>query len=323
MERSLWEQEGLKKLNDFLPEKIFDSHTHISDPSFINMAHKGGNEYRQDMAPLLCDPRELRMNHIPFPNPLMADVKGPAIPASDRMLLEELEADPGSVGEIIVHPSDTLEQIEERLTHPRIRGLKCYHSLMGSPDSWNAGIGEYLPEAAWEAAKKHHLVITLHMVRDAALADPGNQKYIQQMAKKYPEVVLILAHCARSFACWTGIEAIETVSHLDNVWYDFSGVCESPSMMQILKKVGVSRCLWGSDYPIVAMQGKCISLADGFYWIYPRDLEKFTSPTPIHSYPMTMENTMAVRQAFALLDLSRKDAEDFFWNNAMGLFFGT
>lgn len=320
MERNPWEQEALKKLDDFLPETIFDAHTHISDPSFINKPHKGGLEYRQEMSPLLCNPRELRMNHIPFPSAAMADFYGSAIQASDRMLLEELNSDSGSVGELIVHPNETADQIEARLKHSRIRGLKCYHTLLGQPDSFTAGIAEYLPEAAWEVAAKHRLVITLHMVRDAALADPGNQIYIQKMAQKYPDVVLILAHCARSFASWTAIESIETVSHLDNVWYDFSGICESPAMMQILKKAGIGRCMWGSDYPIVTTQGKCISLADSFYWIYPRDLANFTASTPVHSWPLIIENLMAVRQAFSILDLSRKDAENFFWHNAMNLF---
>lgn len=107
MERNPWEQEALKKLDDFLPETIFDTHTHISDPSFINKPHKGGLEYRQEMSPLLCNPRELRMNHIPFPSAAMADFYGSAIQASDRMLLEELNSDSGSVGELIVHPNET------------------------------------------------------------------------------------------------------------------------------------------------------------------------------------------------------------------------
>ncbi len=78
----------------------------------------------------------------------------------------------------------------------------------------------------------------------------------------------------------------------------------------------MERAVWEQDLGcvgeiIVTIQGKCVSPADVFYRIYPRDLENFVSATPVHSWPLTLENTMAVRQAFQLLDLSRKDVEDF------------
>lgn len=140
------------------------------------------------------------------------------------------------------------------------------------------------------------------------------------MAKRYPDAVLILAHCARAFASWTGVESVEKVADLHNVWFDFAAVCESPAMLQIFRKVGVERCLWGSDYPVCRARGKCISLADSFYWIYQKDLDAFSSKTRISDFTIATENLMAVRQAFILSDLPQTAVEDFFFHNAVRLF---
>jgi glutamate-1-semialdehyde 2,1-aminomutase len=204
--------------------------------------------------------------------------------------------------------------------HPHIRGFKCYHLVAGKQPAWQAGIGEYLPESAWQIAQEKEMCITLHMVRDRALADPGNRAYIRQMAQKYPRATLILAHAARGFAAWTTVESVAELADLENVWFDLSAICESPPMMAILKHCGVRRVLWGSDFPISMARGKAISLGDGFYWIYKQDLEHFKAATPIRATLVGIENLMAVQQACMLLDLGRQAVDDIFYNNAMRLF---
>lgn len=320
--------EAGKILNDFLPDKIFDAHAHLFDtqllPALTGNCERlvgGWEKYRQEMSPVLCNPRQLQINAISYPDAAMADRSSGLIKKSDAFLIEQLNLDAGNVGEIVVHPGETEEDLLKRLTHPGIRGFKCYHNISGIEDTWNATIDQYLPVSAWKVANDRKMVITLHMVRDHALADEQNLNYIRTMAKKYPDAVLILAHCARAFAAWTGIESVGKLSGLDNVWFDFSAVCESPAMVQILKKAGVKRCLWGSDYPVCRARGKAISLGNSFYWIYQRDLDNFVSKTRVNDYLIATENLMAVRQAFQLLELSEDAAEDFFWNNAQRLFF--
>ena len=316
-----------KILNDFLPDKIFDAHAHLFDTAFMPSLTKDyprliGNWelYQKEMTPVLCN-RTVRLNAVTYPDAAMADRSSGLIEKSDEFLLGELNKCSENVGEIVVHPSETEEDLEKRLVHPGVRGFKCYHNLSGCPVSWDATIDQYLPESAWAVANRRKMVITLHMVRDQALSDEQNLNYIRTMAKKYPDAVLILAHCARAFAAWTGIESVAKLSDLDNVWFDFSAVCESPAMIQILKKIGVKRCLWGSDYPVCRARGKAISLGNSFYWIYQRDLDHFASKTRVSDYLIATENLMAVRQAFQLTDLSDDAVEDFFWNNAQRLFF--
>ena len=312
-----YDREAAKILDDFLPPRMFDVHMHLSHLPSSGRERLDMDRYRADMRTLIGD-RELRCNGIVMPMPELKDDRERA--SSLAFLVEQLEAHPDSVGEILVMPWDSAEDIERQLVHPRIRGLKCYHFFAGTQPTFQAGIDEFLPESAWETAQAHGLCITLHMVRDRALADEGNLAYIKRMAARYPGVVLILAHAARAFAAWTAIETVEQLAGFDNVWYDFAGVCESPSMIQILKKIGVKRCMWGTDHPIAMQAGKAISIADTFYWIGERELAGFSAATALHSWHVGTENLMAVRQACLLADLTRSDVEDLFWNNAVSLF---
>ena len=322
--------EAAKILNDFLPQKIFDAHAHLYDSSFVPCL--AGNDtmsgvydmdsYKRDMIPVFGEDRELHLNMITYPDKAMTDPAHPSRDMADAFLVQQLEKNPGNAGEIITVPGDTPESLSKRLVHPRIKGFKCYHYCSGLPNSWNASIGQYLPEAAWQVADEKKLCITLHMVKDHALADPDNLYYITTMAERYPNATLILAHAARSFAAWTGIETVEKVAHLDNVWFDLSAVCESPAMMQIIKKTGTQRAMWGSDYPVSRYCGKAISLGDSFYWIYKKDLEAFSGATSFSSWLVGVENLMATRQACQLLDLDQKAIEDIFYGNAARLFGG-
>lgn len=328
-EYSRYDLEAAKKIDEFLPDKIFDTHAHLYDASFTPNISKVSafalrsrcevSDYVEDMKVLLGN-REARLNIITLPDADMADPHVEVRAASVEFIRDQLTRFNGNVGEVMVGPDDTVEDVERMLVHPDVVGFKCYHTLSHSKPTWNVSIEEFLPQSAWEVADRRGLVITLHMVRDAALSDPENSEYIVRMAKKYPNAVLILAHCARSFASWTAVDAIDTVKDLENVYFDFSGICEPAAMFQIMRKCGIGRCMWGSDYPVSRLVGKAISLADGFYWINEDDIAHFNKSGEVHSYSVGSENLMATRQACQMLDAGREDIERLFYKNASDLF---
>lgn len=315
-----------KILDDFLPDKIFDAHAHFYDGNFMQDMYKGRtpesilpDDYRRDMGPLLGG-RQVDFNMITWPDRSMGDPSTGTMVLADQFLVEQLNKEKTSVGEILVVPGETADHIEKRLVHDRICGFKCYHFMSSLKESFQAEIGDYLPESAWEIADKHGLCITLHMVRDSALADPANLRYIQTMARRYPNAVLILAHAARAFASWTGVETVEQLADYDNVWFDISAVCESPAIFQILNKTGTQRIMWGSDYDVSRLRGKAISLGDSFYWIYEQDLDMFESKTTLSFGLIGTENLMASRQACIMAGLTQDEVECVFYRNARNLF---
>ena len=319
-----FELEALKILEEFLPDKIFDAHAHIYDNR--NMPGSGSEDfytpasYRKDMAQILGNPSVIKLMAIPMPHKTMGDPSSDTLAKTDAYILRQLEQDADTVGEVMVYPGETAEHLAARFVHPRLAGIKCYHTLIQRPDTFQADIAEFLPESAWEVAQEKKLAITLHMVRDKALSDPRNMAYIKTMTKRYPDAKLILAHAARSFAVWTGLESVTELAGYDNIWFDLAAICESPVTFQILKKVSKERCMWGTDYPLVMPKGKAFSLADSFYWLYQREIDHFTSNVPIHAWPIAVENLMAARQACIMADLTQKEVEDLFYNNAARLF---
>lgn len=317
--------EARRILSDFVPDTVFDAHAHLFDERYTHFKCRSKldgpfevhdlERYLRFMAEILPG-RTVHANIIPYPDKCIA-VDEQARRDSDAFTVAQLEKDPLSVGEIMTAPTDTVEQLESHLIHPRIRGLKCYHLLARQTnDTDQCGVEEYLSEAAWEVANQRGLAITLHLVRDAALSDPGNLAYIRTMAKRYPNAILILAHAARAFAGWTGVEAVEQVADLDNVWFDCSAICESPPIFQILKKVGVSRCMWGTDYSISAVRARAISLAQGFFWLYENQLPALKG----RCLYVATETLLAIRQACIMADITPAQVEDLFYNNAARLF---
>lgn len=310
-----------KIINDFLPNKIFDVHMHLYHKDYM----VGESEtytlenYYKDLSKTIGD-REIVANVIPYPSKKVVMVSDDRVlNFTDEFLYGELNKNPNNVGEILVLPNDTEESITARIKGEQICGFKPYHLLNGASDTTQLDIEEYLPESAFSLANKLGKVITLHLVKDKALSDEKNLNYIITMAKKYKNAKLILAHAARGFASWTTVESVDKIKELDNVWYDLSAVCESPAIFEIIKKCGTSRVMWGSDYPISNIVGKAISLADKFYWI-----DKNSNPEiakEIEMISVFEENILAVRQASNMLDLTKKDIEDIFYNNAKRLFF--
>ena len=326
------DEKAIQELAQFLPDKIFDMHFHPGEASFNPNVYVPGScfaaigdritqdEYLRDHGRFLPKNVKLRTNMIMNPDPAMFEETGKLRRDSVQFLVEELERFPGNVAEVAVLAGDTRETIEYMLVHDLIRGFKCYHWTAPKDVTWQCTIDEYLPEAAWEIANERGFCITLHMVRDHALSDEENLRYICEHAEKYPNAKLILAHAARGFAAWTVMDAVEKVAKYPNIYFDFSAVCEPVPFMAIIKACGHKRVFWGSDYPVSMMRGTCVSVGSTFLWLYKEQLDACSSKTAVNAYLIGVQNLMAVRTACKLLDLDRQAVEDIFYNNAMEFF---
>ena len=123
----------LARLQDFIPEKVFDMHAHIhnvehieNNPDSLTIRH--GTATAQcflDEQKELYGERKVRGMLIPFPT---MNFKTPGIPEKvNEWFLQQLETAPTCVGEVFVKPGDTREYIESLLVSDRIKGFKCYH----------------------------------------------------------------------------------------------------------------------------------------------------------------------------------------------------
>jgi glutamate-1-semialdehyde 2,1-aminomutase len=186
--------------------------------------------------------------------------------------------------------------------------------------TWNAPIEAYLPEAHVQVADELGLTITLHMVRDRALADPVNQVTIRRYCEQYPNMRLILAHAARGFNPWHTIEGIHSLRGLDNVWFDTSAVTEAGAFEAIIETMGHERLLYGTDFHVSHLRGRCVAIGDSFHWFYANDMD--LTEKHIHLAPVLigLESIRSLRLACQRLKLRDGQIEDIFYHNAAQLF---
>ena len=314
-----YDREGIKILADFLPDKIFDAHMHVFDSAHLPMSYKVGERdtgdldaYHRAFGEMLSYPRVWRANMITSPDSAMREKGGKIIRMADEFLIGELNKSDLNVGEIIVSPLESACEIEKRLTHPRIRGLKVYFFLSAREKHGDESPDEYIPEGAWEVADKYSMPVTIHLVRSDALADPFNYNYIIDRAKKYKNAKIVLAHAGRAFASYAAIEGAEYVRKYENVLFDLSAICEPSPMAMLMKTVGVSRIMWGTDYPSTVDHGRAISVGRRFMWLGENVLGK--------CWLYAIENLMAVRDAAIIAKLSKTDVDRIFYNTAASVF---
>ena len=222
-------------------------------------------------------------------------------------------------GSICIDPADegaARKLVEE---NPNIIGLKPYHLFAKRKVTWDASIPEYLPEWAFRLADEKGLLITLHMVKDDAIADPDNQKAIKAMCTKYPNARLILAHAARCFHAPNAYKGLPALEGLDNVWFDASAICETEPYMEILLRFGPKKLLWGSDYPVCCTRGRAVTIGLDFIWLQDDTVRWDNLKTKCRPVVTGLESLRALKAACRYTGMKSNDIESIFSGNAKEL----
>ena len=226
-----------------------------------------------------------------------------------------------SRGQMIISPDMDAETILDEVRRLGMTGLKCYHTMALDIDTptWEAPIEAYLPEDHAAAADTLGLTITLHMVRDRALADPVNQATIRRYCRSYPNMRLILAHAARGFNPWHTIEGIESLRGLDNVWFDTSAVTEAGAFEAIVETMGHEKLMYGTDFHVSHVRGRCVAVGDSFHWLYADEMDLEEKHTSLQPVLIGLESLRSLRLACQRLKLRDQQIEDIFYGNAATL----
>lgn len=241
------------------------------------------------------------------------------VQAANDLVASEMQRSASCRGLMIIRPDDDPVHVETQLQRHRFDGFKVYHLFAARPDTFHATQDEFLPPWAWELAHTYRLVIMMHLVRAKALSDQLNQSYIQSNCRRYPNAKLILAHAARGFNANHTINAISNLRGLENVWFDSSAVCEPSALEAIIENFGTTRLLYGSDFPVSELRGRCVSVGDGFYWLHDNNAKW---DEWLHGSPQLIgiESLIALRQACRRMKLIDRDVERIFCINANELF---
>ncbi len=312
-DRQIWEEE----LNDFVPERVFDAHTHLWSDRHAGTNPDPGNALRLDVDFRTLD----NWSRILFPGRQLAylllgtPVSGMEVDGHNEFIAAECAKSPVKLGSMITVPEMTAGKLAETLEKYHFRGLKPYRFFAHDPAE--ARIADFLPEHQMEVADSHGLTVTLHMSRFQGIGDPLNLQDLQLYTAKYPNIRWILAHCARAFNAATLENSIRQLRDLPNIWYDTSAVCDDYAHFLLLKYENRKRILFGTDNIAAgSCRGKYISWGKG--WCL------FRSGAQPHCNP---ENTLVVyeqlraqKHAADMAGLSTSEIEDIFYGNAARLF---
>ena len=218
-----------RELAAFLPDRIFDAHTHVwrDEPynaTFRIRGHEGHIDY-QRYVELMEDLHPGRPVHGLFLPALPVDQQE-TIPEANEWVAQQASAHAANRGLFFVRPQDDPEWVRQEVRRLGLHGLKCYHLFADVTPIWEAQIPDYLPERLVKVADEEGWLITLHMVCSRAVADEGNIHWIRPYCETYPSMKLILAHSARGFQPTHNLEGLPKLRGLDNLYCDTSANCE-------------------------------------------------------------------------------------------------
>ncbi len=308
-----------EELKGFIPQKVFDAHAHIYrtgdiknfDGSifFDGPDDVGIQVWKENIKDILG---KLPSGGLLMPVPQVGE-EGLAF--ANNFLEEQLRNEPGCRGLMLVSNRTKPEEA----CGDWISGFKPYHMFSKHIPTFDSKIDDFVPEWVFAEADKRQLCITLHMVRDKALSDPENQRQIREKCLRYPGMKLILAHAARGFNSANTIKGIGSLEGLQNVWFDTSGICEPDAIKAILYEFGPEKVMWGSDFPVSHIRGKCVTAGDSFIWLGDDTVKSDNLKTSYRPVMVGYESVKALKTAADDLGLNDQDVEDIFYNNAAKL----
>jgi predicted TIM-barrel fold metal-dependent hydrolase len=316
-----------RELNSFVPDRICDAHMHLW--AVADLPPAGYEAFRQletdnvDLPTYRKWMAEMVLGRtidggLMLPGSVAAT--GDQIASQNEFTGAQAAANPGWRGAMLVTPDMDPEYVRSEVRRLGLRGLKCYHVHSPRTPTWEADIPDYLPEAQVRVAHQEGLSITLHMVKARAVAAPSNQRWIRHYCETYRGMQLILAHAARGFNPYHTIEGLSTLTGLPNLWCDMSAVADVGACETIIELLGHDRLLYGTDFPISHLRGRCVAIGDGFLWLYDDTLDWTTASfQPLQPVLVGLESLRVLKQAAWHCRLTDTQVEDIFRNNARRL----
>jgi glutamate-1-semialdehyde 2,1-aminomutase len=309
-----------RELATFLPDRVFDAHTHLWQQRFVPWSISGAppdigySEYLQLMQDLHPERRAAAL-FIPAVN---TDETG-SFTAQNEWVAQHA-ANPDCRGIFFIRPGDDPEWVRQEVRRMGLHGLKCYHTMAPVQPTWEAAIPDCLPEQLVRVAHEEGWVITLHMVRSRAVADPVNIHWIRHYCEQYPNMRLILAHSARGFQPAHNMEGLPQLVGLDNLYFDTSANCEPIAHQAILRYFGHQKLMYGTDLPVCHERGRSVGTADAFLWLGENTPVWGAKHLTIKPVLTGLEHLRSVKWACWAEQLNDSAVEDIFWNNAARLF---
>jgi hypothetical protein len=328
LDRKIWSEE----LDEFLPERIFDTHMHLFDSSCIipgtafapkTFFHKFGGTFSQQQflnwAEEWLPGRILSACHFGFPS-FDFDLDASAIYSGS------ISDNRQFFGLALVAPRDSGETVRERTIGNGLLGYKPYLDFVEDKPKDEVTIHDMLPAAQMKVANELGLVIMLHIPRPGRLADPVNQKQMVELCRSYPNAKIIFAHIGRAYWMKNVIGFLKGIASCSNAYIDTAMVNHEGVLAYAFENFPRERILFGSDAPIACLRGRSIETNDNYAYLMGEDYEIGSSIYDAdHAAEFTSfyyEQLCGIRLAASRAGLTPEEIENILFGNANRLFSG-
>jgi predicted TIM-barrel fold metal-dependent hydrolase len=209
--------------------------------------------------------------------------------------------------------------LRERLDTGSFLGFKVHLPWHGDAYG-NTRVEDMLGANEMDVAQDLGLVVLLHVPSGRRLADPAVQAGVKWLAKGWPGVKLVLAHCGRCYLPMEMEQAIGSIKNLANVYLDTSMVMDETVLRMVFDAVDSSRVVFATDFPVAAMVGRRVRVDD--HWVdvvqgdYPTSAYRVNAEG-IHATYMAQEVALAVITAGRAAGLSAAKLRAVFFDNGM------
>jgi hypothetical protein len=259
VDRRFWAE----RIQPFLPDPIFDAHRHIAKPEHVaavpsprgsqhwafEVAHYETVEQAQEGYWQLFPGRSVSCLAFGFP------LRGCRVEENNAYVVRGVtETDHTAL--VMTRPDWPAERVRQLLRLPRVIGIKPYQELIPGFADGEVSVFDCCPQKHLEALDAVGGWLTLHLPRKERLADPRNLAEIQEIRRRYPRIVLVVAHIGRSYAGGYARKGLPVLCEDEGVLFDTSAVLNPSVLAVALDRVGPQRLLFGSDFPILYMRGR-------------------------------------------------------------------
>ena len=265
VDRAFWNEH----LEDWMPRRIIDAHTHVTDPAYLKKPPTEDMQ-RQYWVNEVCEPQDAksasRCDVITFPNREVVRVAfaHPSLAYDVEAANEQLRTECVNRGWhnlAVLLPQWDADRVAAEFRKPGVIGFKPYYSLISySPTTRDtnieASIFDFLPHHALEVMNDRRAWLTLHVPKADRLPHPDNIREVKEIRKRYPNIVLVIAHLGR---CYTEPHAREGLPQLADdpeIYFDNCGVFNPAVHRLALELFGPERILYATDNPVFYMRGR-------------------------------------------------------------------
>jgi len=264
-DRAFWKEH----LEAWIPDEITDSHIHIIDPSYqiypiseemrrsywvMELMEMQNSATAQHCIKTVYPGRKVQC--LAFASPSLDwDIAG-----SNQYITKEMQM-LGWHSLVLVCPQWTSEYLDKLLDQPGVLGVKPYYQLIGRDTQQR---DKYLESSIFDYLPRHHLEVlndrgswvTLHVPHAGRLGHPDNIRELREIRRRYPNVVVVIAHLGRSYTLPHAMEGLAPFADDPGIYFDNSAVLNPDVHRYALQVIGPKRILYGTDNPIFYLRGR-------------------------------------------------------------------